>query len=34
MNQESFPPWTITLGELDEKMGVVILEQSAERVVA
>jgi 1,4-dihydroxy-2-naphthoyl-CoA hydrolase len=34
MSQESFPPWTITLGELDEKMGVVILEQSAERVVA
>lgn len=27
-------PWTITLGELDEKMGVKILEQSAERVVA
>ena len=26
--------WTITLGELDEKMGVVVLEQSAERVVA
>jgi len=34
MSQESFPPWTITLGELDEKMGVVILEQSAERVIA
>jgi uncharacterized protein (TIGR00369 family) len=27
-------PWTIVLGELDEKMGVVILEQSVERVVA
>ncbi|THJ68374.1 hotdog fold thioesterase [Arthrobacter echini] len=27
-------PWTITLGELDEKMGVRILEQSADRVVA
>lgn len=27
-------PWQITLGELDEKMGVKILEQSAERVVA
>ncbi|GAB3572888.1 hypothetical protein GCM10027406_00520 [Leifsonia lichenia] len=26
--------WTIHLGELDEKMGVRILEQSAERVVA
>lgn len=26
--------WTIELGELDEKMGVRILEQSAERVVA
>jgi 1,4-dihydroxy-2-naphthoyl-CoA hydrolase len=26
--------WTIVLGELDVKMGVVILEQSAERVVA
>ena len=27
-------PWQITLGELDEKMGVEILEQSVERVVA
>ncbi|MEH0108489.1 hotdog fold thioesterase [Tersicoccus sp. MR15.9] len=27
-------PWQITLGELDEKMGVRIVEQSAERVVA
>ncbi len=27
-------PWKITLGELDEKMGVEILEQSVERVVA
>lgn len=27
-------PWQITLGELDEKMGVQIVEQSAERVVA
>lgn len=27
-------PWTIELGELDRKMGVVVLEQSAERVVA
>ena len=26
--------WRITLGELDEKMGVEILEQSVERVVA
>jgi 1,4-dihydroxy-2-naphthoyl-CoA hydrolase len=26
--------WTIELGELDEKMGVRILEQSAQRVVA
>ncbi len=27
-------PWTIVLGELDEKMGVTIAEQSVERVVA
>ena len=27
-------PWKIVLGELDEKMGVKILEESAERVVA
>lgn len=26
--------WKITLGELDEKMGVQVLEESAERVVA
>lgn len=26
--------WTITLGELDEKLGVKVLEESAERVVA
>ncbi|MUK01830.1 hotdog fold thioesterase [Vibrio cholerae] len=34
MTHEPLPPWTITLGELDEKMGVVIVEQSVERVVA
>ena len=27
-------PWTITLGRLDEKLGIEVLEQSAERVVA
>ncbi|WP_026817984.1 hotdog fold thioesterase [Arthrobacter castelli] len=27
-------PWKIVLGELDEKMGVKVLEESAERVVA
>src|SRR6476620_3098475 len=27
-------PWKITLGELDEKMGVKIVEQSVDRVVA
>ena len=27
-------PWTIQLGELDRKMGIEILEQSAQRVVA
>lgn len=27
-------PWTIELGELDRKMGVEVLEQSPERVVA
>lgn len=27
-------PWKIQLGELDEKMGVEILEESAEKVVA
>ena len=31
---EAYEPWTIELGELDEKMGVVVEEQSAERVVA
>jgi 1,4-dihydroxy-2-naphthoyl-CoA hydrolase len=34
VTHESPAPWTITLGELDEKMGVRILEQSVERVVA
>ncbi|WDF32853.1 hotdog fold thioesterase [Arthrobacter agilis] len=34
MTHEPLPPWTITLGELDEKMGVQILEQSVDRVVA
>ncbi|MHA7189035.1 PaaI family thioesterase [Arthrobacter sp. MDT2-16] len=34
MTHEPSTPWTITLGELDEKMGVTILEQSVERVVA
>jgi len=27
-------PWTIELGELDRKMGIEILEQAAQRVVA
>lgn len=31
---EAYEPWTIELGELDKKMGVVVEEQSAERVVA
>ncbi|SDY82147.1 hotdog fold thioesterase [Herbiconiux ginsengi] len=31
---DSLQPWTIELGELDRTMGVVVLEQSAERVVA
>ena len=31
---QPYEPWTIQLGELDRKMGVVIEEQSAERVVA
>lgn len=31
---QPYEPWTIQLGELDNKMGVVIEEQSAERVVA
>ncbi|WP_369373261.1 PaaI family thioesterase [Promicromonospora sp. Populi] len=30
MNQ----PWTITLGALDEKLGIKVLEQSTQRVVA
>ncbi|MHA7208705.1 hotdog fold thioesterase [Arthrobacter sp. MDT1-65] len=34
MTHEPSSPWTIVLGELDEKMGVVIVEQSVERVVA
>ena len=29
-----YQPWTITLGELDERMGVEIVEQSVDRVVA
>ena len=29
-----YHPWTITLGELDERMGVEIVEQSVDRVVA
>ena len=31
---ETPEPWRIVLGELDEKMGVTVLEQSAQRVVA
>ena len=27
-------PWTITLGALDEKLGIEVVEQSAQRVVA
>ncbi|WP_104180700.1 hotdog fold thioesterase [Arthrobacter sp. B0490] len=34
MTHEASSPWTIVLGELDEKMGVAIVEQSVERVVA
>ena len=34
MAAEDDGTWRIALGELDEKMGVEILEQSAERVVA
>jgi 1,4-dihydroxy-2-naphthoyl-CoA hydrolase len=34
MTHEPPSPWTIVLGELDEKMGVRIVEQSVERVVA
>lgn len=34
MTTTAHQTWTIVLGELDEKMGVSILEQSAERVVA
>lgn len=29
-----YEPWRITLGELDERMGVRVVEQSVERVVA
>lgn len=32
--QNSLQPWTIELGELDKKMGVRIVEESVERVVA
>src|SRR5690606_31709640 len=31
---EKMEPWKIVLGELDEKMGVKVIEESAERVVA
>ncbi len=31
---QEYEPWQIVLGELDEKMGVRVLEQSAQRVVA
>src|SRR5919112_831987 len=31
---ETHEPWRIVLGEPDEKMGVTVLEESAERVVA
>lgn len=31
---QKYEPWTIELGELDEKMGVKVLEQSATKVVA
>lgn len=34
MTDSFLPPWSITLGELDEKMGVAIVEQSVDRVVA
>ncbi|MDQ0708039.1 1,4-dihydroxy-2-naphthoyl-CoA hydrolase [Arthrobacter woluwensis] len=30
---EKHEPWTIHLGELDEKLGIRVLEQSADRVV-
>ena len=33
-DQEQCELWKITLGELDEKMGVKVLEESAQRVVA
>lgn len=29
-----YQPWTITLGELDERMGVEIVEESIDRVIA
>lgn len=31
---EKVEPWTIVLGELDEKMGVQVIEESASKVVA
>ena len=34
MSDPLLEPWTIVLGELDEKMGVKIVEQSVDRVVA
>lgn len=33
-NSENLEPWKIVLGELDEKMGVSIVEESVQRVVA
>jgi uncharacterized protein (TIGR00369 family) len=30
----TYQPWTIELGALDNKLGIVVLEESAERVVA
>lgn len=34
MSESTHQPWKIVLGELDVKMGVQILEESAQRVVA
>lgn len=34
MQENQHELWKITLGELDEKLGVKVLEESAERVVA
>ncbi|MDN5885213.1 MAG: thioesterase, partial [Corynebacterium casei] len=31
---QKYEQWTIELGELDEKMGVKVIEQSATKVVA